>query len=259
MTFGRSIDRRDFLNGALLGVGGALLGCRPAGHTVRGPSWSLGPDWYGYGGVGDYRFSHGNTPEAVEAAHRLRDRDSNADFTRVESVEDYDLVIVGAGIAGLGAALAYAKGRRASWTCLMLDNHPIFGGEAKENEFDVGGVRLIGPQGSNGFFVPGAVSDPEQASGDARYYAELRVPRQFRFRDWSRAETALRFSPDNYEYLVRGLEQHTSVGHFFSAGPREAGAWAIDMWTRRLADTPYSAADRETLLRWHASGATRQP
>jgi len=264
MSFGPRITRRDFLNGALLGVGGAVLGCRaPAPRQIApddGARWSVGPDWYGYGGVGDYRFSHGNTPDTVETAHRLRDGELPSGFDRVESIEDHDLVIVGAGMAGLGAALEYAKKRRPGQTCMMLDNHPIFGGEAKENEFDVGGVRLIGPQGANGFFVPDVVTDPERASGDPRYYAELDVPREFQFRDWGRPpeEKPLRFSPDNYEYLVRGLEQHTSVGHFFSTGPQGEGTWAIDIWERRLANTPLSAAARATLLQWYASGATRQ-
>jgi spermidine dehydrogenase len=250
MSFGPHITRRDFLNGALLGVGGALLGCRPP--FSRQVAQALGPDWYGYGGVGDYRWSHGNTPDAVETAHRLRDSGFPSGFDRVESIENHDLVIVGAGLAGLGAALEYSKKRRAGQTCLVLDNHPIFGGEAKENEFDVGGIRLIGPQGSNGFFVPAAVRDPESASGDPRYYAELGVPREFRFRDWPRAEKPLRFSPDNYEYLVRGLEQHTSVGHFFN------GSWAIDIWAQHLANTPLSDAARTALLQWHAAGARRQ-
>lgn len=246
VTFGPHITRRDFLNGALLGLGSALLSCRPrpAGRS------SLGPDWYGYGGVGDFQSSHGNTPEVVETAHRLRDGGFALD--RVESVEDFDLVIVGAGIAGLGAALEFSKHRRPRQTCLMLDNHPIFGGEAKENEFDVGGVRLIGPQGSNGFFMPPAVRDPQSAAGDARYYAELGVPRELRYRDWPATANPLRFSPDNYEYLVRGLEQHTSVGHFFSSG------WAVDVWERGLANTPLPEKARGALVQWHAAGAARR-
>ncbi|MGH7699004.1 MAG: NAD(P)-binding protein [Gemmatimonadales bacterium] len=255
MRFGPDITRRDFLNGALLCVSGAVLGCRPRA------SWSLRPDWYGYGGVGDYRFSHGNTPEAVETAHRLRDGGFSTGFAGVPTTEDYDLVIVGAGLAGLGAALEYSKRRgagRAGQTCLMLDNHPMFGGEAKENEFDVGGVRLIGPQGSNGFFVPPAVADPNEASGDPRYYAELGVPREFELRTWPTEKKPLRFSPDNYEYLVRGLEGNTSVGHFFPTGAPGEGTWAIDMWERGLANTPLPEGARATLLRWHASGAMRR-
>jgi spermidine dehydrogenase len=255
--FGPGITRRDFLNGVLLGVGGAMLGCRP-GDRLPVSDDPPGSDWYGYGGVGDFRLSHGNTPEAVVAAHRLRDGAGSAPRGPVASVEEYDLVIVGAGIAGLGAALEYAKHRRPGQRCLLLDNHPIFGGEAKENEFDVGGVRLLGPQGSNGFFIPAAVDDVEAATGDPRYYAELEIPREFRFREWPADEKPLGFCPDNYEYLVRGLQEHTSVGHFFAGGAAGAGAWAIDMWARRLENTPLPEASRATLLHWYASGASRR-
>lgn len=260
MRFGPHITRRDFLNGALAGVGGAMLGpplARIASGGASGARTSLGRDWYGYGGVGDYRLSHGNTPEVVETAHRLRDGALSGGFERAESVEAFDLVIVGTGVAGLGAALEYTKRRRLGQTCLMLDNHPIFGGEAKENEFDVGGVRLIGPQGANGFFVPGVVNDVAAAAGDARYYADLGVPREFQLREWPAAEKPLRFSPDNYEYLVRGLDAHTSVGRYFAAARSEPGTWAIDMWQRRLANTPLPAAARQTLLRWYDAGAAR--
>jgi spermidine dehydrogenase len=259
MSFGPYITRRDFLNGALLTVGGAVLGCRPSQSTSQivpaGSPGSLGPDWYGYGGVGDYRLSHGNTPEVVETAHRLRNQGFPSDFGRVDSSETYDLVIVGAGLAGLGAALEFSKRRREGQTCLMLDNHPIFGGEAKENEFNVDGVRLIGPQGSNSFFIPEVPKDQDAAAGDARYYAELGVPREFQFRDWPATEKPLRFPRDNYEHLVRGLLEHTSLGHFFAGA--QGGTWAIDMWPQRLANTPLSEEARRTLLQWYGSGALR--
>jgi spermidine dehydrogenase len=259
MRFNQHISRRDFVNGVLVGAGAALVGCRHRGSArSEGPAdGSLGPDWYGYGGVGDYRFSHGNTPESVATAHRLRDGGFASGGPRAASCETYDLVIVGAGIAGLGAAFEYVK-RARDRSCLMLDNHPIFGGESKENEFDVHGVRLIGPQGANGFFVPEAVANPDTAAGDPRYYAELGIPREFRYRDSPSSETPLRFSPDNYEFLVRGLERHTSVGHCFSAPGPEAATWATDIWARRLANTPLPPTARRTLLRWHAAGATRR-
>lgn len=44
--------------------------------------------------------------------------------------------------------------RESTHVGLMLDNYPIFGGEAKENEFEVGGGRVIGPQGSFGRVQP---------------------------------------------------------------------------------------------------------
>ena len=260
--FPRHITRRDFLNGALLGVGAALLACDRSTEGRRaaradGSAGTLRGDWYGYGGVGDYRLSHGNTPQAVEAAHRLRDGGYASAFRDAHGVEDVDLVIVGAGMAGLGAAYEFMKRAPAGRTCLLLDNHPVFGGEAKENEFDVGGTRLIGPQGANGFFVPPVPSDRTQAAGDPYWYAELGVPREFRLREWPASEKPLRFSPDNYEYLVHGLEGNTSVGHWFedTAG---RGSWALDIWRNRLADVPVGESTRATLLRWHESGAARR-
>ena len=263
--FGPQITRRDFLNGATFGVGGALLGGTApvfGQQSFTAPRPSLDPDWYGYGGVGDYRQSHGNTPEVVATAHRLRDGEFPAGVDELESVElvsveECDLVIVGAGMAGLGAALEFTKQRTSGQTCLMLDNHPVFGGEAKENEFQVNGTRLIGPQGANGFFVPAAADDPESATGDPRYYAELDIPREFTWRDRPETENGLKFCADNFGYLVRGLQDNTSVGHFFNAGEAGTGAWAVDMWRRRLANTPLSTEVRETLMRWYRTGAAR--
>ncbi len=261
MPFPRHVTRRDFVNGILVGIGGAWLGCErgwPGGErasadsTAAGGARALPDDWYGYGGVGDYRLSHGNTPAAVGNAHRLRDGAYRNAFRDAADVEQYDLVIVGAGMAGLGAAYEFAKDSSGR-SCLVLDNHPIFGGEAKENEFDFGGTRLIAPQGANGFFVPAHVSDASSAAGDARWYAELGVPREFRLRDWPASEKPLRFSPDNYEYMVHGLERNTTVGHYFGAGE-----WALDIWSNRLENTPLPPASRETLMRWHGLGATRR-
>ena len=49
------ISRRDFLNSTLLASGALLL-------NGKAPAQMLTPDdWTGYGGVGDYRDSNGNT------------------------------------------------------------------------------------------------------------------------------------------------------------------------------------------------------
>ncbi|MBT8078181.1 MAG: NAD(P)-binding protein, partial [Gammaproteobacteria bacterium] len=201
--------------------------------------------------------SHGNTPQTVADAHRLRDGDYPTRFDDLESVEDYDFVVVGCGIAGLAAGLEYTKKRRAGQTCLMLDNHPMFGGESKENEFNVDGVRMIAPQGANGFFIPPAVDEIDSAYGDPRYYAELEIPREFTLRDWPAGRKPLGFSPDNYEYLVKGLQELSSVGHYFNDGNGTGGTWAIDIWQKRLANTPLAETAREELLRWYHTGATR--
>src|SRR5438128_8481162 len=121
------ISRRDFLNGALLAGAGLLL-------PGTAPTISPADAFNGYGGVGDYRHANGNTWEILSAGHALRDgafetRIANA----IDTGEIYDLVAVGGGISGLAAAIFFQKYRGGR--CLVIDNHPIFGGEAKRNEF----------------------------------------------------------------------------------------------------------------------------
>src|SRR6266550_2485858 len=48
----------------------------------------------------------------------------------------------------LAAALFFQRFAGPGKTCLVLENHPIFGGEAKQNEFEVDGKHLIAHQGS---------------------------------------------------------------------------------------------------------------
>src|SRR5205823_8923898 len=132
------VSRRDFLNGALL-VGTGLLLDRQA--TTISPADAFN----GYGGVGDYAHANGNTWEVLSAGHALRDgvfeqRVGNATYIG----EIYDLVAVGGGISGLAAAVFFQKSKGGR--CLVIDNHPIFGGEAKRNEFRVGGQRLVAHQ-----------------------------------------------------------------------------------------------------------------
>ena len=248
-----TITRRDFVNGVLVGSGAALLRSRPA-FSASAISPDLVDDrWYGYGGIGDYAPSHGNTPEAVKIAHRIRDGEFAAVPANLPIAETCDLVIIGGGMAGLGAAWHFKKHARPGQTCLLLDNHPLFGGEAKENEFEVEGVTLLAPQGANGFFLPPPVDDPERASGDARYYAELNIPRDLHYREWPATLKPLEFCRDNYGFLHWLLEGHTNIGYFFASGSN--GAWVNDIWRNDLADAPLSAPARAALLEWRNSRA----
>ena len=62
------ITRRDFLGSTLLGSGAMLLsGLTPAQLLAAADEWS------GYGGVGDYAKSNGNTFEVLTAGHKMRD------------------------------------------------------------------------------------------------------------------------------------------------------------------------------------------
>ena len=106
----KKIDRRDFLNSSLLGAGSVLYSMSaPSTLFAQNDNISLpdqvGDNWYGYGGVGDSRYSHGNTPEILRGAHAVRDGLlSKSNLKNIPSSEEYDLVIVGGGLAGLGGA-----------------------------------------------------------------------------------------------------------------------------------------------------------
>jgi len=247
------ITRRDFLNGALIGTGAALLQAPAPAWAAETAFRTPAADWYGYGGIGDYASSHGNTPELVARAHEVRDgvydRPSPA---TIETGEVFDVLIVGAGLAGLGAAFEFSKTHKPGQQCLILENHPIFGGEAKRNEFEVNGQLLIAPQGSNGFAIPSG-ADGAYAKGDARYYSELNVPRQFTYQQAAANAAHLGYPQDNYEYLY-WLENRSSVGYFQDAGPAGGQAhWVLNPWNNKLADLSLSTAVKDDLLSWRYS------
>ena len=137
------ISRRDFINGALVAGAGAWLGGR-APSVLAEPA---ADEWTGYGGVGDYALSNGNTYEVMSAAHAMRDgKFERAIAGAANTGETYDLVVVGGGLSGLASAVFFQQ--RARGRCLVLDNHAIFGGEAKRNEFVVDGQTVVAHQAS---------------------------------------------------------------------------------------------------------------
>src|SRR2546428_9694100 len=104
--------------------------------------------------MGDYRHSNGNPWDVLNAGHAMRDGAFEERIaTAMDTGEMYDLVAVGGGISGLAAAIFFQKYKGGR--CLVIDNHPIFGGEAKRNEFFVAGQRLTAHQRSALFLVPG--------------------------------------------------------------------------------------------------------
>ena len=135
----RPIARRDFLQGAAIGVGGVLLsGLAP--ELVSAAAEVAEQDRRGY--YPPTRLGmRGSHPGSFEGAHSLRDGGSLTGPI-VETGESFDLIIVGGGISGLAAAhffrAASPRGR-----VLVLDNHDDFGGHAKRNEFHVNGRMLL--------------------------------------------------------------------------------------------------------------------
>jgi spermidine dehydrogenase len=128
----RPIDRRDFLNGVALAIGTLGAGVAGGAAADTASTWPQDrPDYYPPL-LDGMRGSH---PGSFENAHALRDGDFWSAASSVKDTgEDYDLVIVGAGISGLAAA-HFFRAARPSARILILDNHDDFGGHAKRNEF----------------------------------------------------------------------------------------------------------------------------
>src|SRR5258707_6962796 len=182
------ISRRDFLDGVLLTGAGLLL-------PGKAPTTSPADAFNGYGGIGDYRHSNGNTWEVLSAGHTLRDG-GGAFEQRIATASDtgemYDLVAVGGGISGLAAAVFFQKHKGGR--CLVIDNHPIFGGEAKRNEFLVAGQRLTAHQGSAIFLVPGKDGYTE------RFYQLIGMDRSaFAYQTWRGPSPEMPLAHSPYE------------------------------------------------------------
>ena len=237
------ISRRDFLNGSLAAAGGALALPVPAGSAT-------GDTFTGYGGVGDYARANGDTWPVVQAAHRLRDGGfSDALMGAAPDAGRFDLVVVGGGIAGLSAAHRFRQLRSADARILILENHAMPGGEARQNEFEVEGIRLLGPQGSNDFGQPGARPDSLTDS----FFEEFALPREYQWQPWDSELKSLRFARDNYSNMDGFQETQVDVGYFFDrAQGADKPGWRRNIWSSALKDTPYTDAARRDLLRWRA-------
>jgi spermidine dehydrogenase len=132
-----SISRRDFLNGV------ALTAAASAASPLRAWAMSGDRDYYPPALTG-LRGSHEG---AYEVAHALAWRgELPTEFDVLP--EEYDLIVVGAGISGLAAALFYQQRAGADKRILILDNHDDFGGHAKRNEFHTSAGMLLAPGGS---------------------------------------------------------------------------------------------------------------
>lgn len=240
------VTRRDFLNGTLLGMGGMLIGAAaPSDLLARIDRAARQYDWTGYGGTGDYAASNGNTLRVLEAAHKLRDGAyTKLPGNTIDTGELYDVVIVGGGISGLTAAWHFAKATGGAKKALILENHPIFGGEAKQNEFVVNGTRLVAPQGSNQFGAPRAGSN----NLSDEIWTDLALPRQFQYEELDPAVQSVRIPLDNYAHMDGVNEQQVDVGYFF------AGKMVRNMWQDQLAGAPLSDEVKRDLLKWRTTG-----
>ena len=173
-------------------------------------------------------------------SHKLRDGEKEGLLKTAKNTgEEFDLVIIGGGFSGLGAAYQFhakSNGKK----CLILDNHPIFGGEAKENEFEVEGHRLFGPQGSNGFAVP-----PGSVTLSDEIYRTVGMPMEYTFAD-KKNNFGISAPYDSYDAMYWG-ENKFDVGYFF--GKDNNNKWIKNIWKDDLARTPWESELKKDMLR----------
>jgi spermidine dehydrogenase len=236
-----NITRRDFLGSTLIGSGAILLGAAAPAFAQE-----LGARWNGYAGIGDYARSNGNIASVVNAAHGIRDGIYEARIGDAPVIDElYDLIIVGGGFAGLIAAYEFRKAH-PNGRCLVLENHPVFGGEAKQNQMLVDGVMLTGPQGSNDAVVPRADNTYAHVVG---LWDEIGMPRSYDYVDPTGAATSLKFARDNYDPMYWN-EDAGSLGYFFDVPFAAKRAWVVDPWSDDLQRAPISAAVRRDWVQW---------
>ncbi|MDA7585395.1 NAD(P)-binding protein [Luminiphilus sp.] len=248
-----SISRRDFVGGTLIGSGVALLtALAPRWATAKGgvnlppefpqsiaaPLNTLDASWTGPGGVGSYATANGNTHDVVNAAHTFRNRDFDAQLANAKATgEHFDLVIVGAGFAGISAAYTYLKSQPDA-RILILENHAMFGGEARQNEFEVDGYRLWGPQGSNGAVWP--LDGAKKIGMYSDLWGELDLPTEL---EWQEAKNSdLKIPEDIYSPMHLTWEE-TDLGWF-----HEETGMAVNPWSNRFRDVPLDDKTKNDLI-----------
>jgi spermidine dehydrogenase len=233
------ITRRDFLGSALLASGAVLLDSVTPAELL-----AAGDEFTGYGGVGEYGTSNGNTLAVMQAGHTIRDAIySPLPKDIIDTGETYDCVIVGGGISGLAAALFFERQARAGAKCLVLENHPIFGGEAKQNEFLVDGKRLIAHQGSAIY----QLHSPD--SFIAQFYDSIGLKAQkLDYQQWAGPSPEMPLSQTPYEAI--GLENGQYGFWFGTKFGQKPGMWLIDPVRKNLKGAPISDATRSEWLRW---------
>ena len=243
------ITRRDFIGATLIGSGAVLLGA-----AAPAAGQGLTSQWNGYTGVGDYARSNGNIASVVNAAHGVRDGIYEARIASAPVVDDlYDLIIVGGGFAGFIAAYEFRK-THPNGRCLILENHPVFGGEAKQNQMIVDGVTLTGPQGSNDAVVPRPDNSYAHVSG---LWDEIGMPRAYDFLEATGTGAALKFARDNYDPMYWD-EDAASLGYFFNTPFAAERKWVVDPWSDDLRRAPISADIRRNWVSWKKHSGIRK-
>ena len=199
----RSITRRDFLQGVALSIAASRMG-----RAQTTPPTSYPPLLHGL---------RGQDPSSTELGHRIRNGKTEIPTDVVDTGERYDLIVLGAGLAGLCSSYVYHRERNSA-RILLLDNQDDFGGHARRNTFEWNGATLIAPGGTY------ALENPEGSPRGAKEILEslqidLDLLEGYRDRDFFRRyglSDAVFFDPRTYPGI-----QPTWVNQFSDIPYRE--------------------------------------
>ena len=172
----------------------------------------------------------------LEAGHQIRDGVfESLPANVIDTGETFDCVVVGGGISGLAAALMFQRKAGEGKTCLVIDNHPIFGGEAKRNEFLVDGHRLTAHQGSALFQIP------YPHSFIARFYESIGLkPMQLEYQKWDSPEPEIRLG-------THAISRLCAVRTVLRREIRPAARSVADRsWGKKLDGAPISEKARKS-------------
>ena len=158
------VTRRDLLNGLVIGAGAGLLS--PSGGWAEEAVSDATGEALEQVGQSVYPPSltgmRGSHKGSYEVAHALAwEGNKPASYEALD--EQYDLVVVGAGMSGLAAAYYFRKKMGAEARILLIDNHDDFGGHAKRNEFHHNGRMVLSLGGAQNLDHP---SNYSEAAGD---------------------------------------------------------------------------------------------
>ncbi len=228
----REINRRDFVSGTSIAIAGAAL--VPGDVGAQGRDARLAPaaspvvdqspsqeTYYPPTRTG----MRGSHPGSFEVAHRMRFGETWDDPQ--ETGEEYDLIVVGGGLSGLGAAYYFRKAMPEA-RVLILDNQDDFGGHAQRNEHMVDGRQVICYAGTayiTGAYTYEGLELLHDIGLDAEVYGRANVGRNFRARERGLG-SAILFDEETFgaDRLVVG----------------EPGSDEPEAWTKWLRKTPLS-------------------
>lgn len=177
----------------------------------------------------------GQYPGSYEVAHQARDGGFAGPLVAEDTGEQFDLVVVGAGISGLTAAHLYSRALGADRRILVLDNHDDFGGHAKRNEFHKEGKVYVTLGGAQSIETPFPYSFTAKA-----LLADLGI------------------DPKTYKQYERPERIHgLGLGVFFDRehflDDKVVKGYGQRSWDVFFSDSPLSRAVRTDLIRLHTA------